>query len=479
MHATAAELALRLRSGEIGCEELARWYLDRVAGDRLGAFLAYSPALALEQARKAQEAVDSGAAGPLTGLPYAAKDNLMAQGLPATCGSKILEGYVPPYDAHVVERCATQGLVLIGKTNLDEFGMGTTNENSAYGPCRNPWDVSRSPGGSSGGSAAAVAAGLAPLALGTDTGGSVRQPASMCGLVGFKPTYGRASRYGVAAYASSLDQVGAIAQTVEDAALFAQAFTGHDPRDSTSLALGPVLPPQGPSTLLGVRLAWPVQLAGQGFEDGVLECVRGALGRVAAAGADCDEADLPGLAASVATYYVIAPAEASSNLARYDGVRYGRREEAEGPLASVARSRGRGLGHEVKLRVMAGTYALSAGYYDAYYARAMQARSAMVRQIDQQFERCDFLVSPTSPVVATPLREGGLDQMEAKLLDLCTIPANLGGYPAVSLPCGTSEGLPVGLSLMGPRGSDERLLAAAWAVEQELGLAPMRPPGTP
>lgn len=479
MHATAAELGRRLRAREIGCVELAQWYLDRIAGERLGAFLAVDGRMALEDAKAAQARIDSGSAGPLTGVPFAVKDNILTKGLATTCGSRILEGYVPPYEAETVARCRAAGMVLLGKTNLDEFGMGTTNENSAFGVCRNPWDVSRSPGGSSGGSAAAVSAGLAAVALGTDTGGSVRQPAAMCGLVGFKPSYGRASRYGVAAYGSSLDQVGVLAQTTEDAALAAEAFTGHDPQDATSWEAGPVRAVLGSVGLEGVRLAWPRQLRGAGFDPGVLGAAEQAVAALCRAGAVCEEVDVPTLDASVATYYVIAPAEASSNLARYDGVRMGVREDAATPLESMARTRGRRLGHEVQLRIMVGTYALSSGYYDQFYAGAMRARAAATHALDRLLREFDAVVSPTSPVPATPLTDDGIDQLEAKLLDLCTIPANLGGYPSLSLPCGLADGLPVGLAMTAARGEDEALLAAAHAAESCLGLGPMRPPGRP
>lgn len=479
MHATAAELGRRLRSREVGCVELARWYLNRVENDRLGAFLAVDRAKSLADAEAAQAQIDSGEGGPLTGIPLAVKDNILTQGLATTCGSRILEGYVPPYEAETVLRCRAAGMVVLGKTNLDEFGMGTTTENSAYGVCRNPWDTSRSPGGSSGGSAAAVSGSLAPVALGTDTGGSVRQPAAMCGLVGFKPTYGRASRYGVAAYGSSLDQVGVLAQTVEDAAMVAAAFTGHDPKDSTSWEHAPVLAPLGAAGLEGVRLAWPRQLRGEGFHAGVQAAVEQAVEALCRAGAVCEEVDVPSLAASVATYYVIAPAEASSNLARYEGVRFGSREEAGSPLEAIARTRGRRLGHEVQLRIMVGTYALSSGYYDQFYASAMRARAATTHALDRLLGQFDAIVSPTSPVPATPLTDDGIDQLEAKLLDLCTIPANLGGYASLSLPCGLADGLPVGLSMTSARGSDEKLLAVAHAAEACLGLAPMRPPYGP
>ncbi|MBI3722225.1 MAG: Asp-tRNA(Asn)/Glu-tRNA(Gln) amidotransferase subunit GatA, partial [Fimbriimonas ginsengisoli] len=365
-----------------------------------------------------------------------------------------------------------------GKTNLDEFAMGTSTENSAFQVTRNPWDPTRSPGGSSGGSAAAVCAEMAPLGLGSDTGGSIRQPAALCGVVGFKPTYGRCSRYGLVAFASSLDQIGPLARTVEDAALLAEVVTGHDPRDSTSLP-DSTIRSDGlkKSSLKGVRFALPKELFSDSNEPGVLEQVQAAIETLRREGAAFGEVSMPSIVYGVTTYYIIAPAEASSNLARFDGVRYGpRAEEGAEHVGVVERTRAEGFGHEVKARIMIGTYALSAGYYDAYYLRAQQVRSRMRREMDAVFQGCDAILSPTSPVVAFKIGELSKDPLALKLLDYCTIPANLGGNPGVSLNCGFSGGLPVGLQLVGPAMADERLLQIAYSVEQALPEAHRRPP---
>lgn len=481
--ATACELAKSLRAREIGCVELVRETLRQAEADDRGlnAFLALDPEKALRDAEDAQRRLDDGTAGPLTGVPLAVKDNIAASGTPTTAGSKLLEGYVPPYDATVVRKCREAGTVIVGKTNLDEFGMGTSNENSAFGPVRNPWDPELTPGGSSGGSAAAVAGGIVPLALGSDTGGSIRFPAALCGIVGFKPSYGRVSRYGLVAFASSLDQIGPMARCVEDAAMLASVVSGHDPFDSRSREHGPIeLSGLKSRSLQGLRLAWPKQLAGAQIQPRVRETFERALERLTAAGCRCEEVDLPMLRHGVSAYYVIAPAEASSNLARFDGVRFGRRAEAEDHVSTVARTRGACLGHEVKLRIIIGTYALSAGYYDAYFGHAQTVRHRMTHEMDEAFSRFDLVVSPTSPVVAFRLGSEEMDHLTMKQLDVCTVPANLGGYPSLSLPCGLADGLPVGLCLTAARGRDEDLLACAWAMERELGPAvPPTPGGKP
>lgn len=468
---TAAELRAKLTAREVSAREVARAHLDRVAqrDGEIGAFLSIDEDCTLRQADKAQARLDRGEAGPLTGIPIALKDNLSTTDFPTTCASRILEGYRAPFDATVVEKLRRAGAVLLGKTNLDEFAMGTSTENSAFGPTRNPHDPSRSPGGSSGGSAATVAAGMAPLALGSDTGGSIRQPASLCGVVGFKPTYGRVSRYGLVAFASSLDQIGPLARTVSDAAALASVISGHDRADSTSLPESEIaLDSLEEGALRGVRLAAPKELFGEACQPGVLQSVAAALDRLRAEGAEIAEISLPSLAYGVTTYYIIAPAEASSNLARFDGIRFGPRLEGEDHVGAVAATRGRLFGHEVKARIMIGTYALSAGYYDAYYLQAQRVRAWMTAEIEKALSGCDAIVSPTSPVVAFELGKLSGDPLALKMLDLCTIPANLGGFPAISLPCGLAEGLPVGLQILGRIGADEKVLQIARAIERAL-----------
>jgi aspartyl-tRNA(Asn)/glutamyl-tRNA(Gln) amidotransferase subunit A len=452
--------------------EVAEHFLDRIErlDPRIGAFLAVSREWVIEQAQQAQRALDDGSAGPLTGIPVALKDNLTTRELPTTCGSRILEGHQPVYDAHVVEQLARAGSVVLGKTNLDEFAMGGSTESSAYGVTRNPWDTDRSPGGSSGGSAAAVAAGFSPVALGSDTGGSVRQPAALCGVVGFKPTYGRVSRRGLVAYASSLDQVGTLGRTVEDAACLAAAVSGHDPRDSTSIPCEPISPET--VSLRGLRLGFPRQLRYSAVAPEVARVIEAALENLEREGVSVVEIDLPSIELGVSTYYIIAPAEASSNLARYDGIRFGPRIEGEGHVGTVAATRGKLFGHEVKMRVILGTYVLSAGYYDAYYHRALQIRGMMAAEFEKAFQEVDWVVSPTSPRTAFRLGEFADDPLPLKAMDLCTIPANLGGFPSLSLPCGVSDGLPVGLLLTGPAMSDGRLLGTAQAIESALGQFP-------
>lgn len=475
---TAAETAAKLQSKEVSAREVAQAALDRIRAtdESLGSFLALDEAWTLAQADKAQELIDSGSAGPLTGVPVAVKDNICTKGVVTTCASRILEDFVPPYSATVVEKMAAQGIVMAGKTNLDEFAMGTSCENSAYQLSRNPWDLDRSPGGSSGGSAAAVGGCQTPLSLGSDTGGSIRMPASLCGIVGYKPTYGRVSRWGLVAFGSSLDQIGPFARTVEDTALLASAISGHDSLDSTSLPHAPIAT-KGlkDGSLKGLKLGVPKELFGPEIQPGVLEALNSAMEILTKEGVEFKEISLPSLKLGVTTYYIIAPSEASSNLARFDGIRYGKRVEEGGHNDATAATRGRLFGHEVKLRIMVGTYALSAGYYDAYYHRAQQVRGLMADEIDSALREVDFLFSPTSPVVAFKLGELKDDQMALKLLDLCTIPANMGGLPAISIPCGMSGGLPVGMQLMGKVLSDEDLLQAAYSCEQALPSAGFSP----
>ena len=406
------------------------------------------------------------------GIPIALKDVITTKGVETTAGSKILAGYVPVFDATVASRVKAAGLPLLGKTNTDEFAMGSSTENSAYGPSRNPWDPSRVPGGSGGGSAAAVAAGLAPWALGSDTGGSIKQPAALCGNVGLRPTYGSVSRYGVVAFASSLDQVGPVAKTVRDAALLYSYIAGRDPCDSTTAELpeSPRLPES--ESLAGVRIGVPTELnEAEGIEPGVRDAVARALLLAEELGAEVEECSLPrSLRYGLPCYYLIAPAEASSNLARYDGVRYGPREEGASYQELVDRTRDSGFGDEPKRRIMLGTYALSAGYYEAFYGQAQKVRTLIIREHDEALERFDVLASPTSPTVAFPVGERAADPLAMYASDLLTIPSCLAGLPGLSLPCGLSEGLPVGLQLIGRRFGENRLFEVAHALERAIGF---------
>ncbi len=476
---TAAELSRQLKDRQLSAIEVAEAFLDRIetTDSNYGAYLLVDRKGALAAAERAQKLIDADASGPLTGVPIAIKDNMSTEGVETTCASKILKGYVPPFDATVVERCKAAGMVMLGKTNLDEFAMGTSTENSAFQLTRNPWDTTRSPGGSSGGSAAAVAAELAPLSLGSDTGGSIRQPAALCGIVGYKPTYGRVSRYGLIAFGSSLDQIGPFARTVEDAALLAETISGHDPLDSTSLAAPPIRPKFDNVNLKGKRVALPKELLADANAPAVTREVEKAIEALRREGVIFEEISLPSIQYGVTTYYIIAPAEASSNLARFDGIRFGPRSEGEGHIGVVERTRAEGFGHEVKSRIMIGTYALSAGYYDAYYLRAQQVRAKMQMEFAEAFHKFDAILSPTSPVTAFKIGELSGDPMALKLLDYCTIPANMGGMPGISLNCGFDDGgLPVGLQLLGAPMEDEKLLEMARGVEQVLRDARRRPP---
>jgi aspartyl-tRNA(Asn)/glutamyl-tRNA(Gln) amidotransferase subunit A len=407
------------------------------------------------------------------GVPIALKDVITTKGVPTTAGSKILVGYTPVFDSTVAGRCKRAGLPLLGKTNLDEFAMGSSTENSAFGPTRNPWDPERVPGGSSGGSAAAVAAGLAPWALGTDTGGSVKQPASLCGVVGLRPTYGTVSRYGIVAFASSLDQVGPLTKTVRDNARLYALIAGKDPCDSTTVELPePVAVPEG-EDLRGVRVGIPREMnEAEGIDPGVSERVNDAVQLMEELGAELEETSLPrSVDYGLACYYLVAPAEASSNLARYDGVRYGFRAEANGDLTELySRTRWEGFGAEPKRRILLGTYALSAGYYEAYYGQAQKVRTVIAREHADAFERFDVLVSPTSPTVAFRLGEKVENPLAMYLSDLLTIPSNMAGLPGLSIPCGLSDGLPVGLQLIGPQFSENTLFRVGHALEQAIGF---------
>ncbi len=450
----ATEIAAAVRAGRRTARDVLEEHLARIDA-RESEVHAFNLVLA-DEARVAADAVDAAVAagadpGPLAGVPIALKDNLCTRGVPTTCSSRILAGWRPPYDATVVLRVVAAGGVVVGKTNLDEFAMGSSTENSAFGPTRNPRDVSRVPGGSSGGSAAAVAAGFAPLALGSDTGGSIRQPAALCGTVGVKPTYGAVSRYGLVAFASSLDQIGPFAGSVADAALLLDVIAGPDPLDSTSsprvpAALGPVLG----AGVAGLRVGLIDELVdAEGVEPEVRDAVGRAAAALEAAGATVERVSVPSVVFGISAYYLIAPAEASSNLARYDGVRYGLRVDGDDVATMNARTRDAGFGPEVKRRIMLGTYALSAGYYDAYYGKAQRVRTLITRDFARAYERFDALLSPTSPTVAFPLGAKADDPLAMYLSDVCTIPTNLAGHAAASVPFGTGrDGLPVGVQVL-------------------------------
>ena len=481
LRSTAAEMAEAIRTGATTSTALTEAHLDRIAAvdPDVHAFLAVDAEGALAQAAEVDRLRAEGAElSPLAGVPIAVKDNLATRGLVTTAASRILEGWVPPYDAHVVERLRAAGLPILGKTNLDEFAMGSSTEHSAFGPTRNPWDLDRIPGGSGGGSSAAVAAFEAPLALGTDTGGSIRQPAAVTGTVGVKPTYGAVSRYGALAMGSSLDQIGPAARTVLDAALLQDVIGGHDLRDQTSINqtwpsfADAARAGQTDGALTGVRVGVPRQIAeGEGFEPGVLANFRATLDRMAELGAEISWIDTTTFEYAVAAYYLLMPAEVSSNLARYDSVRYGLRVTPDA-AANVERvmsaTRAAGFGDEVKRRILLGTYALSSGYYDAYYGSAQKVRTLVQRDFDAAFANVDVLAAPTSPTVAFKFGERSDDPTSMYVADLTTIPANLAGVPAISIPSGLAEGLPVGIQFMAPAREDARLYTVGVALERAL-----------
>ena len=496
----AHEMAGRLRAGDVSARELAEAHLAEAAAgnaalnawlviDHAGALAAADAADGRLAAARADGPATLAALHPLCGVPVGLKDLVTVRGGQCTAGSRILAGYIAPFDAHITERLREAGAVILGKTNMDEFAMGSSTEHSAYGPTANPWDLGRVPGGSSGGSAAAVAAHHVPLAIGTDTGGSVRQPAAMCGIVGLKPTYGRVSRYGIVAFASSLDQVGPFGRNTRDAALLLHAVAGRDERDSTSAPIPvpkellslPASDDEAAGALSGVRLGLPREYFVAGMEPGVEARVREAVAALEAAGAEIVDVSLPHTAYGLATYYIIAPAEASANLARYDGIRYGHAVRDGDVLANYRATRGTGFGAEVKRRIMLGTYALSAGYYDAYYVKAQKVRTLIKGDFDAVFgSGIDALVAPTSPSVAWPLGAKMDDPVAMYLTDACTLPVNMAGLPGISIPCGLSDGLPVGLQLIGPAWSEARLFALARAYEGITAGAAWRsiePPG--
>ncbi len=484
-----AELQRALRSRELSALEIADAYLEAAAASTLNAFLDIQPELTRQQARHADAALAASAASPLTGIPVAHKDIFVTRGWRSTAGSKMLAGYRSPFDAAVVERIAAAGAVCLGKLNCDEFAMGSANENPVFGAVRNPWDRQRIAGGSSGGSAAAVAAGLAPFATGTDTGGSVRQPAAMCGVTGIKPTYGRVSRYGMIAYASSLDQGGVIARSAQECALLLQAMVGFDARDSTSLDLPdedfaaacgrPLTDAASESSpLAGLRIGLPQEFFGAGLAADVREAVQAGVAALCALGAQAVPVSLPRTELAIPAYYVIAPAEASSNLSRFDGVRYGHRASDFADLREMyMRTRAEGFGTEVKRRIMVGAYVLSHGYYDAYYVKAQQLRRMIADDFTRVFESVDLIAGPVSPTTAWRIGEQTDDPVRNYLADIFTLPASLAGLPAMSVPCGFGAGrLPVGLQLIAPYLEEARLLAAASALQQATGWHLERPP---
>ncbi len=468
---TAVDIAGSVRSGQRAARDVVEEHLTRTE-QREAEIHAFTLVLA-DEARRAADDIDATVArgddpGPLAGVPIAVKDNLCTRGTPTTCGSRILEGWRPPYTATCVERILAAGGIVVGKANCDEFAMGSSTENSAFGPTRNPHDPTRVPGGSSGGSAAAVASGFAALALGSDTGGSIRQPAALCGVVGVKPTYGLVSRYGLIAFASSLDQVGPFAATVADAALLLDVIAGPDPLDSTSTREAvPALTPVLGAGVDGLRVGIVEELTDvDGIQAEVRAAIDAAAGALEGAGATVERVSVPSSRYALSAYYLIAPAEASSNLARYDGVRYGLRVDAEDVATMNARTREAGFGPEVKRRIMLGTYALSAGYYDAYYAKAQRVRTLLLRDFARVYERCDVLLAPTSPTVAFPFGAKTADPLAMYLSDVCTIPTNLAGHPGMSVPFGSGEGgLPVGVQVLAPALGEAVMFRVAAALE--------------
>ena len=469
---SAYQLAQQIKQKKLSCREVTDEFLRRIeqVEERVQAFVTVMP----EEARRRADALDGRIAsgediGALGGVPIAVKDLICTKGTRTTCSSRMLENFVPPYDAHVTERLTTDGAVMIGKANMDEFAMGSSTENSAFFPTRNPWDLNRVPGGSSGGSTAAVAALEAPLSLGSDTGGSIRQPAAYCGCVGLKPTYGLVSRYGLIAFASSLDQIGPIANDVRDTALLLQTISGYDRRDSTSI--NRTLPDYMEALtgdIKGLRVGVPQEFFAQGVESYVVEAVHKAIDKLCELGAEAVEVSMPSAEYALATYYIIAPSEASSNLAKYDGVQYGLRvaEAGDDIVAMYSKSRAQGFGHEVQHRIMIGTHALSSGFYDAYYLKAQKVRTLIRRDFEKAFEKCDVLATPTAPTVAFEIGSKTNDPFSMKLADVCTIPVNMAGLPALSLPCGLHEGLPIGLQLIGNLLDESTILRTAHAYEQ-------------
>ncbi len=477
-HLTVHEAHDLLKRKELSSIELTRDILERVSQteERVKAYTSVTEEVALQQAEAADKRIAAGEAGPLTGIPMQLKDNMTTQGIKTTCSSRMLENFIPPYSATVTERLYGEGAVLLGKGNMDEFAMGSSTENSAFFPTHNPWGLDRVPGGSSGGPAAAVSAGECLFALGSDTGGSIRQPASFCSIVGLKPTYGLVSRYGLVAFASSLDQIGPMTKDVADAALVLQAIAGHDPLDSTS-ANRPA-PDYGAALgrdIKGLKIGVPKEYF-EGIDEDVGLVLQRAIDQLASLGAEIGEVSLPSTGSALAVYYIIAPSEASANLARYDGVKYGfSAPDVENVWEALLKTRQEGFGPEVKRRIMLGTYALSTGYYDAYYLKAQKVRTLIRREFEAAFEQYDALVTPTSPTLPFQLGEKLDDPVQMYMSDIDTIPVNIAGLPAISVPGGFLEGLPVGMQLIGPPFSEERLFSIAYAYEQSNGWHKLRP----
>ncbi|MFO8009871.1 MAG: Asp-tRNA(Asn)/Glu-tRNA(Gln) amidotransferase subunit GatA [Dehalococcoidia bacterium] len=467
---TIHEAHRMLKSGEISSVELTGAVLDRIAqvDEKVDALVTVIDEQAMTQAKAADERFKKGDYSALTGIPVIVKDNMCTSGIRTTCSSRMLESFIPPYDATVMEKLKVHGTVMVGKSNMDEFAMGSSNENSAFYPTRNPWGLDRVPGGSSGGSAVAVATDETVFALGSDTGGSIRQPAGFCSIVGFKPTYGRVSRYGLVAFASSLDQIGPLTKDVTDAALVMNAIAGHDPRDSTSVPhpvpdyTGALIP-----DIKGLRLGVPGEYFVEGMEEGVKQSVQSAIDKLRELGAIVEEMSLPSSKYALSVYYIIAPSEASANLARYNGVKYGYSfRDTNSMWEAMEKTRQYGFGPEVKRRIMLGTYALSAGYYDAYYLKAQKVRTLIRQEFAEAFRRFDALVTPTSPTVPFKIGERVEDPMQMYLADVCTLPVNIAGIPGISVPAGFSEGFPVGMQILAEPFAEETLLRVAYAFEQ-------------
>lgn len=479
-HMTVCQVADRIRKREISSGEVTRHIIDRIkeVDDRVGAYITVTEEQALVKAREVDRLMgEGGALTDISGVPMALKDNMCTGDIKTTCASNILNNFVPPYSATVYSRLGRAGGVLVGKTNMDEFAMGSSTENSGFKKTYNPWDLERVPGGSSGGSAAAVASGTAFFALGSDTGGSIRQPAALCGVVGMKPTYGRVSRYGLVAFASSLDQIGPITKDVADCAVVLNHISGYDELDSTSVALDvPDFTRSLKGEIKGFRVAIPTEYFAEGIDPRVKDTVMAAIKDLERLGAVCEEVSLPHTEYALAAYYIIASAEASSNLARYDGIRYGCRAEGFKDLKELfVATRSRGFGDEVKRRIMLGTYALSSGYYDAYYKKAQKVRTLVKQDFDRVFEEYDIVVCPTSPTVAFKAGEKTQDPLQMYLSDVYTIPVNIAGLPGISVPCGFVNGLPVGLQMIGKPFDEVTVLAAAYAYEQNTGHNGVRP----
>jgi aspartyl-tRNA(Asn)/glutamyl-tRNA(Gln) amidotransferase subunit A len=458
-----------LKNKKISSVELTKQYLDRIekVEPKVKSFMTVTGELALKQAAKADAAIAAGKGNPLTGIPIAIKDVICTKGVKTTCSSKMLENFVPPYDAMVMEKLNAAGAVMVGKANMDEFAMGSSTENSAYFTTHNPWDLERVPGGSSGGSAVAVAAGEAVCALGSDTGGSIRQPAGFCSVVGFKPTYGRVSRYGLIAFASSLDQIGPLTQDVTDCALVMNVIAGHDKRDSTSMPEPvPDYTKSLKTDLKGMKLGIPKEYFVEGMQKGVGDAIQSAMKKLEELGAKLEEVSLPHSPYALAAYYIIAPSEASANLSRYNGVKYGYSYKGDTMWESMEKTRENGFGPEVKRRIMLGTYALSAGYYDAWYLKAQKVRTLIRREFDAAFEKFDALVTPTSPTVPFKIGERTDDPLAMYLSDVCTLPINIAGVPGISIPAGFVDGLPVGMQIIGKHFNEETILKVAYAYEQ-------------